>query len=61
MAAFLVIQDGGEDAGRIEVRQTQPIDRAVHGHERRRPQVADYSMILDGLIVGHDKGHPDDK
>ena len=34
--ALLVVQDGGEDAGRVEARQAQPVDGAVHAHQRRR-------------------------
>ena len=49
--ALLVVQDGGEDARRIEVRQTQPVDGAIHPHQRRRAHVADDAVILDGLVT----------
>ena len=50
-AALSVVQDGGEDAGRIEVRQAEPVDGAVHPHQRRRAQVADDAVVLDGLVA----------
>src|SRR4029079_9393758 len=40
-AAFLIVEDGGEDARRIEVGQAEPIDGAILAHERGRAQVAD--------------------
>ena len=50
-AALAVVQDGGEDAGGIEVRQAEPVDRAIHPHQRGRAQVADDAVILDGLVA----------
>lgn len=51
-AALFVIQDRGEDTGRVEVRQTAPVDGSVHADERHRVHVADDAVMFDGL-VGH--------
>jgi hypothetical protein len=49
--ALLVVQDGGEDARGIKVRQAEPVDGAVHPHQRGRAQVADDAVMLDGLVA----------
>jgi hypothetical protein len=51
-APLPVVEDGAEDARRIEVRQAEPVDGTVHPHQRRRAQIADDAIVLDGLVVG---------
>src|ERR1700722_5342328 len=51
-ASFVLVENRGEDAWRIEVRQAAPVDRTVHAHQRDRVQVADDTVGLDRLI-GH--------
>src|SRR2546422_11452902 len=46
-SSLTVIQDGGKDARRVEVRQTKPVDGTIHAHQRRRPQVADDPVVLN--------------
>ena len=49
------VQQGREHRWRVEPRQAAPVDRPVGGHQCRRVQVADDSMILDGRVtVRHD-------
>src|ERR1700731_3805150 len=50
--SFVLVENRGEDAWRIEVRQAAPVDRTVHAHQRDRVQVADDTVGLDRLI-GH--------
>src|SRR5262249_14743052 len=50
-AALEVVQDGGEDAGGVEVWQAEPVDGAVHPYQRGRAQVADDAVMLDGLVA----------
>src|SRR4029077_635345 len=40
-ASLLVVQDGGEDARRIERWDAEPLDGAADADEGRRPHVAD--------------------
>src|SRR5262249_53044839 len=49
--ALAVVQDGGEDAGGIEVGQAEPVDGSVHPHQRGRAQIADDAVILDRLVA----------
>jgi hypothetical protein len=51
-ASFVLIENRGEDAWRVEVRQAAPVNRTVHAHQRDRVQVADDPIGLDRLI-GH--------
>src|SRR5262249_10023055 len=51
-ASFALIENRGEDAWRVEVRKTTPVDRTVHAHQRDRVQVADDAVGLNRLI-GH--------
>ena len=51
-ASFVLVENRGEDAWRVEVRQAAPVDRTVHAHQRDRVQVADDTVGLDRLI-GH--------
>jgi hypothetical protein len=46
-----IVENGGEDAGRIKVRKTEPIDRPVHRHQRGGVHVADDAVIFDRLIT----------
>src|SRR4029453_6034483 len=50
ISALFIIENGGEDARRIEVRQTAPIDGAVDTYQRHGVKVADNAVILNGLI-----------
>jgi hypothetical protein len=52
ISAFLVIQDGGEDAGRVKPRKTKPINRPIHSDKSDCLGVADYSVVFYWLI-GH--------
>ena len=49
--ALLVVEDRGEDARRIEMRQAEPVDRAVHADQGRGPHVADDAVVLDRLVI----------
>src|SRR6266404_2574814 len=51
-ASFALVENRGEDAWRVEVRQAAPVDRTVHAHQRYRVHVADDAVALDWL-VGH--------
>jgi hypothetical protein len=51
-ASFVLVENRGEDAWRVELRQAAPVDRTVHAHQRDRVQVADDAVGLDRLI-GH--------
>src|SRR5262245_27544918 len=51
-SSFAFVENRGEDAWRVELRQTAPVDRTVHTHQRDRMQVADDAVGLDRL-VGH--------
>src|SRR5262249_60038598 len=44
-AAAVGVENGREDARRVEIRKTPPVDRAVPGHQRRRAAVADERVI----------------
>src|ERR1700731_2584624 len=50
--SFVLVENRGEDAWRIDGRQAAPVDRTVHAHQRDRVQVADDTVGLDRLI-GH--------
>src|SRR6516225_1436877 len=39
--SFVLVENSGEDAWRVEVRQATPVDRTVHAYQRDRVQVAD--------------------
>src|SRR5712692_1900495 len=49
--ALAAVQQPGEDARRIEVRQAEPVDGAVHPDQRGRAHVADDPVILDWLVA----------
>src|SRR5262249_15935244 len=51
-SSFVFVENRGEDAWRVELRQTAPVDRTVHTHQRDRMEVADDAVGLDRL-VGH--------
>lgn len=53
-AVAVVAEQGGETRGGIEMRQAQPVDGAVARDQRRRQQVADHAIVLNGL--GHGSG-----
>ncbi len=50
-AAFLVVQEGTENAGGVKAGKTAPVDRAVAADQRHRMQVADNAIAGDGLIA----------
>src|SRR5689334_16819163 len=50
-APFLVVENRGKNTGRIEAGHAEPVDRAVHSHQRSGAHVADEAIILDGLIL----------
>src|SRR6185437_606816 len=50
-AALLIVENGRKHAGRVEMRNTQPIDRSVQTDERRRAHIADEAVILNGLVT----------
>src|SRR5829696_2950632 len=50
MPALLVVEDGAEDARGVEGRQAQPVYGAVGTDQRRRVQVPDDAVVLDGQI-----------
>gem|GEM_PF-5584553 len=52
----LVAQQGGKARGRIEMRQAQPVDRAVARHQRGGQHVADESVVFQGF--GHARLSP---
>src|SRR5205823_3060858 len=45
-----VVQNCGEDARRVKVRQAEPVDRPVHAHQGRRAHVAYDAVVLNGLV-----------
>ena len=53
VTALLLIEQAGEDTGRVEPRRAEPVDRAVSRDQRRGLQVADQAVILDGGIRVH--------
>ena len=55
VAAFGVVQDGGEHARRVETREARPINGAAVADERARVHIADDAVVVDGR-VGHGDG-----
>src|SRR5262249_14578 len=49
-ASFALIENGGKNAWRVELRKATPVDRTIHAHQRDRVQVADDAIGLDRLI-----------
>jgi hypothetical protein len=50
-AALPAVEQGGEEAGGIEVREAAPVDGAVLADERGGMQIADYAIVLYGLVI----------
>ena len=50
-AAFPVVEYGGEDARRIEVGPTEPVDGSVNSNQGGCPHVADEAVIFDRLVA----------
>ena len=48
-----VVEDRAEDAWRVELRNTVPVDRPVHPRECDRVHVADHAVVLDWLVANH--------
>ena len=51
-AAATAVEDPGEHRGRIDVREAEPVDRAVGGNEGCRPTVADHRVLPDRRVAG---------
>jgi hypothetical protein len=51
-SALSIIEDGSEDARGVEVRQSQPVDRAVYTNQSHAVQIPDDPVVLYRL-VGH--------
>src|SRR5205814_10631238 len=52
VATLLVVEDGCEDAGRVEMRQAEPVDGPVTADQGRGVHVADKAVVFNGQ-VGH--------
>src|SRR5262245_31055672 len=52
ISAFLVIEDGGEDARRVKSRITEPLNRPIHSYQSHCLGIADDSVVFYWLI-GH--------
>ena len=50
-AAALGVEDAREHRGRVDVRQAQPVDRAVAGDQRGRATVADERVVADRRVA----------
>ena len=50
-AASIPVEDGAEDARRVEIGQAEPVDRAVAGHQSRRATVADRRVVPQRRVV----------
>ena len=50
MAALGIVQDGGENTGRVKVRAAEPVDGAVDAHQSHGVHIADDAVILDGQV-----------
>src|SRR5918995_1281498 len=50
LPAFFVVEDGAEHARRVEGGQAQPVYGTVGADQRRRMQVPDDTVVLDGEI-----------
>jgi hypothetical protein len=46
-AATPGVEQAPEDARRVDIRQTEPVDRAVEADERRRAAVSDQPVVAD--------------
>ncbi|CAN5815951.1 hypothetical protein BH23GEM6_BH23GEM6_08160 [soil metagenome] len=46
------VQDRGENAGAVEMRQTAPFDRAVHPDQGARMPIPDQAQTLDRRVAG---------
>src|ERR1700733_9287788 len=51
VATLFVVEDAGEDAGRIEVREAEPVDRPLHADQSGGPHVPDDAVVFDRLIT----------
>jgi hypothetical protein len=52
ITAFVFVENGAENTGRIEIRETKPVNGAVLADQRRCTQISDYAVVFDWLI-GH--------
>src|SRR5205823_5710773 len=50
--AFSGVEDGGEYARRVKMRQTEPINRTIHADQSCGPHVADDSVAFNRLVAG---------
>ena len=51
MPALAVVEEGAEDAWRIEIWQAAPIDGAVLADEGNGAQVANDAVVVDGQVA----------
>src|SRR6266436_6270046 len=49
--AALHVDEGREDTRRVEVGQTEEVDRAVQAHEGGAVEVADDAVFADGVVA----------
>ena len=55
--ALLVIEQGGEHAGRVEARTAEPVDGAVGRDQRGGLEISDEAVLCD-LGVAHESDPP---
>ena len=54
--ALLVVKQGAEYAGRINIRQAQPVNRTIQPDQRHRMQITDQAIVIDLLVHFHPLG-----
>src|SRR5262245_44613095 len=50
-AAFLVVQDGRKNTGRVKVWQAAPVNRAVYPDQSYSVEIADYTIAFYGFVA----------
>src|SRR6266566_3003950 len=53
-----MVQDRTKDTRGVEAREAEPIDGAVHSHERNRVHISDYAVVRHRLISHSQNPHP---
>src|SRR5438552_1046073 len=53
-----MVQDRTKDTWGVEAREAEPIDGAVHSHERNRVHISDYAVVRHRLISHSQNPHP---
>jgi hypothetical protein len=51
VAPFVFVQQGGEDAGRVEFRETHKVDGAIESHEGYCTKISYNTIILNRLVT----------